>query len=101
MRTSDHSQPYQVLNFLNIEITLHSDNTVETYIYNKDTNAHNYLCDSAHPKYCKDNLLYNLAKRITVFASNDEKVEMILKELKNWLKDCNYPDDVINHYIIM
>ena len=30
------------------------------------------------------------------FVSNDEKVEMRLKELKNWLKDCNYLDSVIN-----
>ena len=30
------------------------------------------------------------------FVSNDEKVEMRLKDLKNWLKDCNYPDSVIN-----
>ena len=29
---SDHSQPYQVLNVLNIEVILHSDNTIETDI---------------------------------------------------------------------
>ena len=40
---SDHSQPYQVLNFLHIEVILHSDNTVETDIYYKGTNAHDYL----------------------------------------------------------
>ena len=38
----DHSQPYQVLNFLDIEVILHSDNTVETDIYYKNTNAHEY-----------------------------------------------------------
>ena len=37
-------------------------------------------------KHCKDNVPYNLAKRVTVFVSNDEKVDMRLKELKNWLK---------------
>ena len=66
-------------------------------IYYKDTSAHDYLpYNSAHPKRCKDNLPYNLAKRIIVFVSNDKKVEMRLKELKNWLKDCNYPDSIIN-----
>ena len=49
----------------------------------------------AHPKHCKDNLPYNLAKRI-VFVSNHKKGEMRLKELKNWLKNCHYPDSVIN-----
>ena len=38
----------------------------------------------------------HLGKRIIVFVSNDEKVEMKLKELKGWLKDFNYPDSVIN-----
>ena len=71
--------------------------TVETDIYYKNTNTHDYNpYNSAHPKHCKDNLPYNLAKRIIVFVSNDEKVEMRLKELKNWLKDCHYPDSVIN-----
>ena len=32
---------------------------------------------------------YNLTNHIIVFVSNNEKVEMKLKELKNWLKDCN------------
>ena len=32
---------------------------------------------------------YNLANHIIVFVSNNEKVEMKLKELKNWPKDCN------------
>ena len=87
---SHHSQPCHILNFLGIEVILHSDNTVEADIYYKETNAHDYLpYNSAHPKYCKDCLPYNLAKRIIPFVSNDEKVEMRLKELKNWLKDCN------------
>ena len=92
---SNHSQPYQVLNFLESEVILHSHNTVETDIYYKDTNPHYYLSyNSAHPKHCKGNL--HLAKSIIVFVSNDEKVEMRSKELKNWLKDCNYPDNVID-----
>ena len=30
------------------------------------------------------------------FVSNDEKVDMRLKDFKKWLKDCNYPDSAIN-----
>ena len=79
----NHSQQYEVLNFLDIEVILHYDNTIETDIYYKDTNAHDYLpYNSAHPKHCKDNLPYNLAKPITGFVSNDKKVETTLKELK-------------------
>ena len=84
---SNHSQPYQVLNFLGIEVILHFDNTVENNIYYKDTNAHDYFPhNNAHPKYCEGNFPYNLAKRIIVFVSNDEKVEMRLKELKKLVK---------------
>ena len=92
-----HSQLYQVLNFFEFEVILYSENTVETDIYYKDTNVHDYLpYNSAHPKYSKDNLPYNLAKGVIAFVSNDEKFEMRLKEWKNWLKGCNYPDSVIN-----
>ena len=48
-------------------------------------------------KHCEKNLPYNLDKHIIVFISNDdEKVELRSKELKNWLKDCNNPESVIN-----
>ena len=60
---------------MDIEVILHSDNTDETDIYYKDTN-------SVHPKHSKENLLKNLAKRIIVFVSNNEKSEITLKELK-------------------
>ena len=84
---SYHSQPYQVLNFLDVEVILHSDNTVETDIYYKDTNAHHFLpYNSVHPKHCEDNLPHNLAKRIIVFVSNGEKIEMRLKQLKKLVK---------------
>ena len=85
------------IKLLDIEVILHSDNTIETDIYYKDTDAYHYLpYNSAYLKHCKDNLSYNLAKCIIVFVSNDEKVEMRSKELKNWLKDRNYTDSVIN-----
>ena len=59
--------------FLETEVILHSDNTVETDIYYKDANTHDYLP-------------YNLAKYTVVFVSNDEKFEMRLKELKKMVK---------------
>ena len=103
---SNHSEPYKVLNFLDIEVILHSNNTFKTVytilymlkcIYCKNTNVHDYLHIKVHiQNVVKDNLPYNLAKRIIVFVSNDKKVQMRLKELKNWLKDCNDPDSIIN-----
>ena len=55
-----------------------------------------YLPDnSAHTKYCEENLPHNLDKHIVFISNDDEKVEMRSK-LKNWLKDCNNPETVIN-----
>ena len=66
-----------------VSVILHSDHTIETDtdIYYKDTNAHVYLpYDSAHPYHSKYNVPYNLAKRITAFFSNEEKIEYRLNE---------------------
>ena len=76
----DHSQPDQVLNFLEIEVILNSAKTIETDVYYKDKIEHDNLpYNVAHPKHCKDNLPCNLPKRVIDFASNGEKVEMRLK----------------------
>ena len=87
---------------MDIEVILHSYKIFETDVYYKDTNALDYFpYNCVHLKHCKDNLPYNLAKRIIAFVSNDEKVEMRLKEFRNWLKDCNYPDSAINQSFYM
>ena len=86
-----------MINFLDVLVILHPDRTIETGIYYKDTNAHDYLpYDSAQPYHSRDNVPYNLAKRIIVFVSNEKKTEYRLNELKNWLKSCKYSENVIN-----
>ena len=80
------SESCQVINFLNVSVILDPDRTIETDIYYKDTNAHDYLpYDSIHPDHSKDNVPQNLAKRIIVFVSNEGK-KYRLNELKHWLK---------------
>ena len=86
-----------MINFVDVSVILHSDCTIEADIYYNDTNTHDYLpSDSAHSDHSKDNVPYNLTKRIVVFVSNEEKIEYRLNELKNWLKSCKYPENVIN-----
>ena len=66
---SQNSESCQVINFLDVSVTLHPDRTNKTDIYYKDTKAHDYLSyDSTHPDHFKDNVPYNLAKRIIAFA---------------------------------
>ena len=59
----------QVLNFLDVCIILHQNGRLETDIFYKETNSHDYLnYFSHHPKHTKQNIPYNLAKRIIVFC---------------------------------
>ena len=87
----------QKLNFLDVTVILHESGQVETDIFYKETNSHDYLdYDSHHPNHTKKNIVYNLAKRIIIFVSNPSMEEKRLNELKNWLLSCNYPVKVIN-----
>ena len=90
----------QVLNFLDVNIILHGDNSVETNVYYKPTITHDYLpYESVHPDHTKNNIPYNLAKRIILFVSNSEKVIIRLDELRQLLKECKCPEHVISESI--
>ena len=70
---------------------LHDDGRIETDVHYKLTNSHNYLnFSSFHPTHCKENIPYNLAKRIIIFVTDSEKMEFRLKELQNCLLKGGY-----------
>ena len=53
------------VDFLNLTIIMHENGYIETDIYYKITNAHDYVhYDSFHPSHTLNNVPYNLAKRI-------------------------------------
>ena len=88
---------YSYLEFLDIKVILHPDNTIERDIFYKSTNTHDYLSFySAHPDHIKKNVPYNLAKRIIVFVSDDKRTIIRLNQLKEWLLKCDYPENFIN-----
>ena len=39
----ENSESCQVINFLDVSVIVHFDRAIETYIYYKDTNSHDYL----------------------------------------------------------
>ena len=61
----------QILDFLNAKVILNKTiKVVLTDIDFKKTNPHVYLpYNSAHPSHVRDNVPFDLAKRITVFVS--------------------------------
>ena len=72
---NNHSPTLPSIELFRFWSCLHYDNICETDIYYKDSNANDYLpYKNAHPKPCKENLSYNLAKRIIVFVSNDKRL---------------------------
>ena len=76
---------------------LNSLGHIETDIYYKDTNAHDYLSFSSHhPQHIKSNIPFNLAKRIIIFCSDSQVEKTRLAELKQWLLNCTYPIDLID-----
>ena len=85
------------LNFLDITIILHQDGRIETDIYYKDTNTHDYLdYHSSHPKHVKDNIPFTLAKKIHVFCSDPVTEDNRLEELRQHLLKCNYDPRIID-----
>ena len=93
----DHNgNSLQTLEFLDIKVILHSSGKIETDVFYKPTNTHDYLSfDSHHPNHVKQNIPYTLAKRIMVFTSNPEKESSNLNDLKKWLLTCGYPKKLI------
>ena len=76
---------------------MHDNRIIETEIYYKTTNNHHYLeYNSFHPTHIKENIPYNLAKRIIVFTSNPQKETEELQNLRKWLLDSDYPPAIIN-----
>ena len=87
------SEHEESLHFLDIEIILTKGKEIHTDIYYKDTNPHDYLnFHSAHPTHIKNTIPFNLAKRVIVFVTKEDR----LKEVKNWSLKCNYPNDLID-----
>ena len=83
----ENEKKVQVLNFLDVKIILHEDNSFETDIYYKPTNTHDYLpYDSVHPDHTKNNMPYNLAKRIIIFVSNPNKIIIHVDKLRQVFK---------------
>ena len=73
----------QVWNFLDVSIILHQNGGLETVLIYKETNSHDYVnYFSHHSGHKKQNISYNLAKRIIVFVSDEKKMNEKLSELK-------------------
>ena len=96
--TNEKGEELQILNFLDVKVILNKNTKIIlTDIYYKTTNTHDYLpYNSAHPSHVRDNVPFNLAKRIIVFVSCPNTMKKRLSELRTWLTDCGYPEHIIS-----
>lgn len=71
-----------------------------TDIYYKSTDTKQYLLfNSCHPRHTKNNVPYNLARRICTIVSDNDLLDLRLHELHQSLKQRNYPQNLILHGI--
>lgn len=86
--------------FLDIDVQIDNDNNIQTDVYYKVTDTHQYLdFRSCHPRHVKINIPYNLARRICTITSQVATRNRRLSELKNILLQRNYPMQVIQNGI--
>ena len=87
----------QKLVFLSLTIFLDDEGNIWTDVYYKPTNTHDYLhFNSHHPDHIKKNIPQVLSKRIMVLSTKEESVRNNLLDLRKWLRQCGYPDTLID-----
>ena len=79
-----------VLNFLDVFIILHQNGWLETDTFYWTTNSNDFINYFIHHLERTKQNIYNLAKRIIVFVSDEKKINERLSELKTLLLSCSY-----------
>ena len=87
----------KIINFIDITLVQYPSGDIETDIFYKETNNHDYLhCDSHHPQHIRDKVPFNLAKRIIVFCCDPFCEDQRLNKLKQCISTCSYPGKLID-----
>ena len=86
--------------FLDVLIRISTNNNIITDIFPKETDTHMYLnCRSSQPKHIKINIPFNVASRIITITSTEELRDTRLRELRLYLKNQQYPEEIVEHGI--
>ena len=73
---------------------------IKTDLFVKDTDTHQYLdFSSCHTFHTKKGIPYGQALRIRRIVSDDQVFDTRCEELKGWLKDRGYPDQLVEEQI--
>ena len=87
------------VSFLDVRVSA-VDSKIMTDIFYKETDSKRYLdYHSCHPRHIKNNVPFNLARRICTIVSDNDILQKRLEELKTFLIACNYPLLIIDNGI--
>ena len=69
----------------------------KTMVKSKDTDSGTYLpFTSSHPRHCKENIPFNMAKRVRALTDDDDRAWEQMSELSSRLSRGGYPVGLIN-----
>ena len=84
------------INFLDVRVSIDELHNIQTDLYTKPTDSHNYLSyHSAHPRHCRDGIPYSQFLRLKRICSTQETFTHQCREMsKNFIR-ADYPPQVI------
>ena len=81
--------------YLDIRI-LKGNKGFQTVVYNKETDSDTFLnFNSSHPRHVKENIPFNLARRIRMLTDDDESCRDEMNSLTMKFKNAQYPNGLI------
>ena len=90
------SESWGPVNFLDIKFWFDKNNTLQTDLYKKPTDARHYLSfNSCHPNFTFSGTVYSQGLRLRRIINNEERLCMRLDELAADFMKCNYPSKLI------
>ena len=96
----DHDKSMQSIPFLDTLIYIDENRHLQTTLYTKPTDTHNYLhFKSSHPKHLKESLPYSQALRLKRICSDSNEFKKHSEILTKNFKARGYKDDLINKQI--
>ena len=88
---------YKSINFLDTTISINkTEGCLNSDLYIKPTDSNSYLnYNSAHPKHCKDSLVYSQLLRIKRIVDDEEKCKLHFENKLNEFRIKNFPEKVL------
>ena len=84
------------IHFLDMTVSLDEQHNIQTDLYTKPTDTHNYLkYNSAHPRHCRDGIPYSQFLRLKRICSKEETFVHQCREMSKFFIKADYPPGVI------